>query len=165
MAVEDKYVDANIVAGKKTDALGSQSGVPLMILKATEEIAAADDNGSVYRFFKNFPDTAVIHKIEVANDAITDGTDYDFGVYTTDSGAVVDKDLLADGVDLSSANAIGSEASLLTAIDAADLKKPLFELAGKTSANRVGSYDLCLTGNTVGTAAGTVTIAVYFSHS
>lgn len=159
MAVENKYVDANVAAGKLTSALQSQ-GSKIFSLMQTFEVAVADDDGSVYRVFTGVDDTLVPMEITILHDAITSGTDWDFGLYLPKSGAVVTKDLLADGADLSSA---GTKDGLGN-VNRADRVKTLYELAGKTVGTRVGSYDLALTANTVGSAAGTVTVIGYFAQ-
>lgn len=156
MAVEDKYVDADIEAGKKAPAVHS-GGAEMVSIVKTFEIAAADDNGSVYRF-ATVNDSLIPYELQVHCDAITNGTDYDIGIYLPDSGAVVDKDLLTDGQSFASA----TEFNGLQTVDIANRDKSLYELAGKTEANRVGAYDLAITANTVGTAAGTVTVRGLF---
>lgn len=153
----DKYVNADIVAGKKGSPF-QVGGTLLMTLCETEEVAAADADGDVYRFFRAVPADAKIVDLLVFNDAITAGTDYDIGFYESNSGAVVDKDALLDGGDLSSAHAAGSGLSGISAVDVANLVKPIYELAGHTAATKKPSYDICVTANTVGSAAGTITL-------
>src|SRR3972149_12341690 len=66
----------------------------------TVEVAAADDDGSVYRMVR-VPSNARITSILTGCDAITLGTSYHLGVYQTaaNGGAVV----VSDSVALSSA--------------------------------------------------------------
>lgn len=157
MAVEDKYVDSNVAGGKKANAYEFH-GAPLNCAVASEELAAADDDGSVYRFFR-LPANAVIVKLDVINDAITSGTDFDIGFYEPGAGgAEKDKDVLTDGDDLSSA---GSQDGLQT-VDAANRGKMVFEHAGDSESAKFAEYDLALTGNTVGSAAGTITMICYW---
>lgn len=115
MAVEDKYVNDNLADDSREVAVFS-GGDNLKVAVNTEEIAAADSDGSVYRFFKGWSSQRRIHKILLFNDAITGGTDYDIGLYKSDLGAVIDKDCFADGLDLSVASqgAISSLAGSLT---------------------------------------------------
>ena len=124
----------------------------------TVEVAAADDDTSVYRLVR-VPSNARISKIEVANDAITDGTDYDIGVYQTaaNGGAVVDADLFASAVDISSALAFTDYTYEAAATDIANVEQPLWQRLGLSSDPSV-FYDLALTGNTVGSAAGTISM-------
>lgn len=160
MAVENKYVDADIVSGKKTSA--AFTGAQVIEMVATEEIAAADDDGSVYRFFKGVPANLIPVEITIACDAITGMTDCDLGLYLTNTGAVVDKDVLMDGQTLASAltRASGHQLGLQT-VNIADAGKTLAELDA-VSTDTPASYDIALTANTVGSAAGTVTIYAKF---
>lgn len=160
MAVEDKYVDSNVVAGKK--ALASATiGAKVVEMVKTFEIAAADDDGSVYRVFPDVPSSYVPVEITVACDAITSGTDYDLGLYKVSGGAVVDKDVLMDGQTLASAltRATGHQLGLGN-VNIADAEKTLGVLSAQTNIDP--SYDICLTANTVGSGAGTVTIIAKF---
>lgn len=168
LAVEDKYVNANTEAGKKATALESGGGNAVCLV-GTEEIAAADDDGSVYRFFKAVPAEYVPLRLEVYNDAITAGTDYDIGLYEVkddngNGGAVVDKDKFADGLDMSSGAAKGSPKDGLSAIGIDEVAETLWELAGHTISTRKPAYDIALTANTVGSAAGTISMVGWFAQ-
>lgn len=164
MAVENKYINTRVVAGNKAipATFNSDEG---RVSVATFEVAAADDDGSIYRVLRVSADMIPV-TITATNDAITLGTDYDFGIYDAldgpNKGTIKDADALADGVDMSSARAEGSGITLLSAPDLADAQKPLYLLAGDTAADHPGEYDLALTANTVGTAAGTITIKATF---
>lgn len=163
MAVEDKYVDADITAGKIAKAALS-TGAETITMVHTEEIAAADDDGSVYRFFADVPSNLIPVEITIATDGITGGTDYDLGLYLPNGGAVVDKDVLMDGQTMASAltRATGHQLGLQT-VDIANATKTLGELDA-VSSTVPPSYDIALTGNTVGTAAGTITIIAKFAQ-
>lgn len=156
MAVEDKIVQNDYELAR------AAKGSPVLRAVVSFEVAAADDDGSVYRIIEGLPSEAYNINVEVANDAITGGTDYDIGFYDVESGAVVDKDELADGLDLSSAHASGSELSGISAIDVANRAKTVWELLGLTIATRKTAYDLCVTANIVGSGAGTVTLIVTY---
>lgn len=136
------------------------SGAYLREAVGTVEVAAADDDGSVYRFAR-IRSSARMSEITVFNDAITAGTSYDVGLYRTakDGGAVVDADLFASALDLSSASAVAGTQALTeaTATNIDKIEKQLWQLLG-LSADPMIDYDLCLTGNTVGTAAGTISV-------
>lgn len=163
MAIEDKYVDSDLAAGKLAKGALSQ-GAETITMIATEEIAAADDNGSVYRLFKSVPSTYIPVEITIACDGITGGTDYDLGLYGVGAGEpAVDADVLMDGQTLASAltRATGHQLGLQT-VNVADATKTLGELSGQTDVDP--SYDIALTGNTVGTAAGTVTVIAVFAQ-
>lgn len=163
MAVEDKYVETNTAAGKLAKSVFTVGAEPVVLI-ATEEIAAADDNGSVYRLFKSVPSNYIPLEITVATDGITDGTDYDLGLYKVGvGGAVVDKDVLMDGQTLASAltRATGHQLGLAN-VNIADAGKTLGELSAQTTPD--ASYDIALTANTVGSAAGTVTVIGIFAQ-
>ena len=110
---------------------------------ATLEVAAADDNNSVYRFFR-LPSNAVVTSIKVSHDSITGGTDYDLGLYQTaeNGGAVLDVNTFADAVDLSTG---AKNVELLFEENAIEnVEKKLYELAGLTC-HRVMNEHLYLT--------------------
>lgn len=163
MAVEDKYINANIVAGKLAKAIHSNGG-QIFAMEESFEIAAADDDASVFRIFKNIPADLIPLKLEVMCDGITGGTDIDLGLYETDTGAVVDKDCLADGLTIAVAKTRVDALDGLSVIDIADANKMIYELGGHTTSTRKAGYDLCMTANTIGSAAGTVTIIGWFAQ-
>ena len=158
MAVQDKYTDASLEAGKKGPS-AKVAGAQLLCLFFNFEVAAADDDASVFRLGR-LPANAIPVKGEIFADALTSGTDWDLGLYKPGvGGAVVDKDLLADGLDIASGEAITAPLNLLTNLGGADpvgnYGKKLWELLGLSAPGR-NDYDLCLTANTIGSAAGTV---------
>lgn len=142
--------NAHLVRGTLFEAVG------------TVETAAADDDGSVYRFAR-VRSSDRIATIMLANDAITSGTDYDCGIYRTasDGGAVVVKDVFADGLDLSSASAFRDVAYHDQAADISEVQMRVWERLGLT-ADPMIEYDVCLTANTVGSAAGTLSMRVQY---
>jgi len=160
MAVEDKYANSLVEAGKKVKA-ALASGATEVTMINTVEIAAADDDGSVYRFFSSVPSNLIPTEITITCDAITGGTDYDLGLYKVASGAVVDKDVLMDGQTLGSAltRATGHQLGLAN-VNIADATKTLAALSAQTDPD--ACYDIALTANTVGSGAGTVTIIAKF---
>lgn len=164
MAVEDKYVDADLAAGK----LGNPaqiSGAEVQAVNFTFEVDAADDDGSIYRVCKSLNPTLIPIKFEINNDSITGGTDYDLGLYdtTTDraAGAVIDKEVFAATLDMSSAAANGSEKNGLSAVAIEDLPNKLYEHAGDDVNTKKQGYDIALTANTVG-AGGTISGRFWF---
>jgi len=163
MAIENKYVNTNVEAGKKAEAAFSE-GAKTVTLIETVEIAAADDDASVYRFFKSLNPDLIITRIELLNDAITGFTDAEIGFYEPTEagvvGAAIDIDALMGTQDINGGNARGSEQNGLTAVDIADVKKRIWELAGDTQATKRRGYDIALTANTVGSAAGTVSMLI-----
>lgn len=164
MAVEDKFVNDLIAAGKKAPAAFGM-GAQLLCIPFVFEVAAADSNASVYRIGR-VPANAIPVKGEVYADASIDGTDFDFGLYKPGvGGAVVDKDLLADGLDLASGEAITAPLNILTNLGGADpianVGKTLWELLGLTKPNRQ-DYDLAITANVAGGAAGTISGSFWY---
>ena len=161
MAVENKYVNAQVVAGKLAIPAASGAG-EVIVARAVVAVAAADDNGSVYRLFKAVPSELIPLRIDIQTTAITGGTDYDLGLYNTDLGTVVDADCLMDGQTMATA---AKNLDGLGIVAAADAMLPLWDLAaGVTLASKKGSYDIALTANTVGTADGTIVVTAYFTH-
>lgn len=162
MAVEDKYVDSNLAAGKLASALNEQ-GTKTFTAVATVAVAAADDDGSVYRVFKNVPASVVPVCICIHNTAMTSSTDWDVGLYETNTGAVVDKDILADGLDLSSARTIATWNNAgLTTLTLSNGTQDLATLSAQT--DPYAAYDIALTANTVGSAAGTIRVTATFAY-
>lgn len=165
MAVVDKAGSINNLSSVDTAnarvAENVTNGGKLRFIRETVEIAAADDDGSKYRVAR-VPANAVVKEIIIACDAITGGTDFDLGLYDTpeiNSGAVIDADILMDGQTLASASRVLDG---LQTVDIANLHKKLWEIAALTADPRK-LVDIVLTGNTVGTAAGTVTVTVVYS--
>jgi hypothetical protein len=164
MAVENKYVDSSFVAGKKAPAYTVGSGGDSFSLVATFEVAVADDDGSIYRIFPNVPANAILTELSIACDAITNGTDWDAGLYKTNSGAVITKDVFMNGQTLASAltRATGHQLGL-GALNVDAVKSTLATLSGQTNPDE--AYDIALTANTVGSAAGTVSVFASFVYA
>jgi hypothetical protein len=122
---------------------------------ATVEVAADDDDNSVYRFCRVHSSWS-LRALHLKNDAIAGGTAYHVGLYETaeNGGAAVDADLFGTSVDLSSARVAPLDV-LTEALDIATVEKRIWELLGLT-VDPAREYDLCLTGATVGTGAGTI---------
>lgn len=167
MAVVDKYTDSNISGNivnkllKTLNAGGADPG----ILFATFEVAAADDDDSVYRVFKSVDPNLIPLFIMVGNDAIADGTDYGLGLYEPDLGAVIDKDAFAADLDMSVAAASMNPVTAkdgMAAVDIDSYNKRIYEHAGHTVATRLEAYDIAFTADTVGTGAGTISVAIIY---
>ncbi len=162
MAVVDLYADADVEAGKKGSALTAY-GTGATVAVATVAVASGDDDGSVYRCFTGVPSSMVPVKITIHNTAITSGTDYDLGLYETNGGAVVDKDILADGISMASARTVATENNAgLTTIAIGDGAETLGELSAQTDVD--AGYDIAFTANTVGSAAGTIRVTAWFAY-
>lgn len=124
------------------------------------EIAAGDSNGSVFRMVR-LPSNARIVDWMVNNDTMTGATDYDLGLYVVDDGAVVDKDILADGLNLATGAAHTKSADSILGPE--KVNDRLWELAGETT-DPGGQYDVCLTANAVGSAAGDASLEVLWTN-
>lgn len=155
MAVQDYFANNKVnVGGKEEPGANAHEWIQMVALVT---IAAADDDGSTYKLFTNVPSSFRPIRGTLMCDAITAGTDFDIGLYDSRTGSVVDKDVLLDGQTLASAsktlNALGS-------VDIADIgaKKTLAELLNLTINQAQSQYDIVLTGNTVGSAAGDVVV-------
>lgn len=158
----DKYVNTNLAAGQKV-LPGVGGGGRILVLQGTYEKTASDNDTSVLRLGKA-PANAIplVTLSKIGNDALTGATDVDIGTYKPGAGgAVVDKDCLSDGLNIASGNALGSEARAMQAVGLDEFGDDLRTL----SAESVGDseeYDIALTGNTFGTATGTISWELYF---
>jgi len=157
MAVRDIYTDPNAEAGKIHDT-SKVSGCETLTVVGVFETLATDTAATVYRLFKDIPGNVIPKVFEIYNDAIAGATDLDIGVYKVDKGVVVDKDLFADGLDISAGNAIGSPANGLSAIGIDALNKSIKELveASLSTTLKDEVYDICITTNADITGAGTI---------
>jgi hypothetical protein len=161
MAVLDAYIDANLAAGKK-GSRSKISGAPTLTIAQTFEVAAGDSNLSVWRL-GILPANAIPVRCEIYCDASLGTSEFDLGLYKPGvGGAVVDRDLFMDGVDLTSgvavtAGANNGLANLGGADPVAAQGKKLWELLGLSVPGR-NDYDLALTGVVAGAAAGTISV-------
>lgn len=165
MAIEDKYndqIETLVESGSAYPSVYSNGGKTVTIVNSVE-VAAADEDGSVYRVAKNLSPNMVIVSATIDHDSITAGVDFDFGIYKAGrGGAAKVKDVYANGVSLATA---ANGVSLLSSIDLANKYKTVGVLAGDTTgAYNVDGYDLALTGNTVGTVAGTIRVALVLAQ-
>lgn len=164
MAVENRYVNTNVIADRKAlpAFVNSDEG---RFSVTTFEVAAADDDCSIYRLFR-VNSNMIPYRITITNDAITGGTDYELGIYNTldgpQAGSVKDLDALLGTTSMASARAEGSGISGLSAVAVENATQRLYELAGDTASDHPSEYDIALTANTVGTAAGTITVKAEF---
>ena len=163
MAVENKYIDANVAAGKRGSGPLVEGGA-LRAMPFTFEVAAADTDASVYRVMKNVDPTLIPVKFDIFNDAITGGTVYDLGLYESELGAVIDADVFAANLDMSSAAAHASPKDGLTTVDVANVQKRIYEHAGHTLLTKKIGYDIAFTADTVGSGAGTISGVLYFAQ-
>ncbi len=126
---------------------------------ATVETAAADDAGSLYRLFRVHSSWR-IDRLLIANDAITNMSTADIGVYDiADNGGAVVTSMtqhFGSAVDLSSAHALTDYTYEATATDISKIEQPLWQRMGLTSdPNKF--YDIAVAATTNDpSAAGTI---------
>lgn len=159
------YVNTTREAGGKAMA---GAGFPGQVLKlvGTYEKTAADNDGSVLRLGTVPANAIPLSQSFLGNDALTGATDVDVGVYKqsngTIDGAVVDKDCLSDGLNIAAGNALGSEIRAFQAVALDEFGQDLRTLAGGSVGDGNDFYDIALTGNTFGTATGTISWELSF---
>lgn len=132
---------------------------------ATVEVAAADDNTSTFRMFRVWSGWRVCELL-LWNDAIASGTAFDVGLYQTaeNGGAVVDADCWASDVSMASARATSGPLNLtFEALNIDKIEKKVWEVAAVAVTTLTADprrwYDICLTADTIGTAAGTISMS------
>jgi hypothetical protein len=132
------------------------------------EIAAADDDLSVYRLVSKIPSNASIISLKKYSDAITGGTDFDFGVRLSAGDAVAGvttvtggDNLFGDAVSLATADTTGTEI-VFENNNIDNIGKPLFELLSLTTDPRV-HYDIVAVSTTNGTVAGGLALDVLWT--
>lgn len=155
MAVENKYVDSATALGLTAEP--GANGHEVIRYVAVAAVAAADDDGSIYRLFKDIPNSFRPSRITVLTDGITGGTDYELGVYDRNLGAVVSKGLFMTNQTMATAS---RSIDGLANVSVANIgnKASIAELLSLTPTTAKPAYDIALTADTVGTAAGNVTV-------
>ncbi len=144
------------------------------IKSATVAVAAADDDASVYRFFR-VKSTDSIKSLQLYHDGITGATDYDLGLYTIAGGALVTdaEDLYADGLNLevacpavphvlATAGYLECRFGDATTSNVNDINNVVWEDLAASSDTQL-EYDMCITAVTVGSAAGDMTLVMYYT--
>lgn len=162
MAVVNTKTSPLTAADLAGDTVATVGRTPIVV-EGTVEVAAGDDNGSVFRLLR-VPSDAVLTNLELASDALGTSAAYDVGVYeiAANGGAAVDADEFASDVSLSSAIAFTRVLEEAAATDIAKIGQPLWQRLG-LSADTGKAYDICLTGDTAGDAAGTIALrATYY---
>jgi hypothetical protein len=154
MAVENKFANSLLGTGALTD---SSKGGNTKLLSQSAAIAAADDDGSKYGLFLVKSNDAPI-SCDVQCTAITGGTDYELGLYDYNMdgivGAVVSKGLLMTGQTMATASLALNG---MSNVAASARGQKFWQLLG-LSADPQKTYVVALTGDTVGTAAGTINV-------
>ena len=126
----------------------------------TLEVANGDSIASTLRFAR-IPSSAKIASIRIFCDAITSAA-ADIGLYRTlaDGGAVVDVDAYATAQSIASAITTGTEV-MFEARNIDKARNYVWQDAGLTTDPKV-QYDVVLTLTAAATAAGTVTLEVWY---
>lgn len=162
------------VANTKSTAITNADATPRLVTQnwlekspvfasvGTVEVAAADDDNSVYRFVR-LPSNAKILEIYRYGDAITGGTAYHFGTHETaaNGGAAKDADVFATSVDISGGSVVPVSV-LYEALNVDKIEKRLWEMNGDTT-DPQREYDITATGATVGSGAGTLCLLVLWT--
>lgn len=163
----NKYTNATQQAGGKTMAGAAFPG-QVLVLTGTYEKTAADNNTSVLRL-GTVPANAIPlpHLSKLNNDALAGATDIDVGLYAPlqaggTGGAVADADCLADGLDIAAGNALASPIPAFPAVAIDEFGLDLRALAGDAIGDGNEFYDVAITGNTFGTATGTIAWSLAF---
>ncbi len=160
----NKYVNATLEAGSKVMP-GQGAPGQILRLQGTYEKTASDSDGSVLRLGRVPANAIPIYNTSTLNnDALTGASDIDIGVYKPSAmggtdGAVVDKDLLSDGLNIASGNALASPIKAFQthpAIDQFGLTLKQLVNVVNTVDDKNEEYDIAITGNTFGTAAATI---------
>jgi hypothetical protein len=165
MAVLDKFANSDIEDGKHANP-NFAGGAKVLAIIGSYELAAADDDASVVRIGRVLANYIPIFA-QITCDAITAMTDLDVGLYKPGvGGAVVDADLFADGLNLNAGvTIVGNLANngFTTQPTIENIGETIWQLLGLSVPNRQ-DYDLALTWNTIGSAAGTVSWRFLFAH-
>lgn len=153
MAVVNTYMPEGL---KVTEYRGGA----VVAIACTFEVAAADDDGSVYRFAKLSKNLVPIPTmLKLTSDAIAGLTSASVGLYKTleNGGTVAASACFKALTDMNAGYARGSEVDCTLAIAIADVGKQIWELAGETyEEDADDEYDLALTAAAAPSAAGTL---------
>lgn len=134
----------------------------LYVSSATIAVAAADADNDIYHVLPVQSNWS-IKNIWVMNDAITGGTSYDLGLYTTASTpVVVDVDAYGSAIDMSSARTTAGFNAAYAARNITSVNNKVHKDGGVTT-DPGAWYWLSLTANTVGTADGDITVIVEYT--
>lgn len=146
MAVFNDYANSVIAAGgKEVAALKAQGSRNIVHHLISFDTVAAHDAGSIYRFIKAIPSTAVPLQIDIWTDGVTAMNDVDVCLYQVGAGkAEVGTEVLASTIDLSSAVARTAAKDGLGNVTNSNYGKTLWELAGETINDRYSHYDIGL---------------------
>jgi len=130
--------------------------------RATVPVAAADDNDSVYRFFRVFTSWHVLQLL-LWNDALASGSDFNIGGYDTAErgGAVILENAWGDAITMASARLVPLDCTF-EQINIDKIEKSVWEQLGLTTDPRK-FVDICITADVVGVAAGDLSMLLYYT--
>lgn len=164
MTSSNKYANSTLHAGGKVAAgLGFPGN--LLVLSGTYEKDGANDGDASVLRLGTVPANAVPVPTlsRLNNDALAGATDIDLGVYKQGEGAaVVSKDILCNGIDIAAGNATGSPIYAFQAVGIDKYGQDLRTLVSGSVGDGNDHYDVALTGNTFGTASGTISWVLVF---
>lgn len=158
MAVVNAFVTDNVESKAADTCIAARStGSVVRAIVFNFEVAAADDNASIYRLF-TVPGTAIPLRLTLFNDAIAGFTNPSIGIYKplARDGAVIDVDILMAATDLNAGLATPGTQKFAPAIE--NVGKNLLQLAGiaDADANKYGSVEVAITTAAGVSAAGTI---------
>jgi hypothetical protein len=123
------------------------------------EVAAADDNNSIYRMGRVHSSWRPMH-MWLFNDAIQSGADYNLGLWdiAEAGGAVISENCFGDAVSMTSARAASGGTDIMhEALNIDDATKAYWEIAGLTTDPNKW-MDVCFIGIAVGSGAGGIVL-------
>lgn len=152
MAVVNFYTDTNV----NTNIPGPAYKTPgqwMIVLAENIVIGSSDSSGSVYRCFKSIPSNFIPLKIELSSDTnLTGTTSTALGLYQTDLGPVISANVFMTAQTLATALTTPIDAMANVALN--NRLRKLYEHAGHTEVTKLSSYDIALTGTTMGGSVG-----------
>lgn len=150
---------ANAVAVPKVISPSHNTRGKLYVAGSVIAKAAGDTDTHVYRYARVMSGDRIV-SVLLRHVALIGASDVDIGLHDIEGGAVVQKDLFADGLTLVTARAspVDVLGSGTNAVSAANADKRIWELLG-LSADPKKAYDLTLTFNTGGTATGAIAVS------
>jgi hypothetical protein len=162
MATQYSTIATNF-RGKTTKNPVTEMEGNLKMISETISVAAADNDGEVYMIAPVRSNWSIKH-IWVYNDAITSGTDYDIGLYTTASTPVAyDVDCYADGISMASARTSSPIDAVASTRNITGVNNRVFEdAASPVTSDPATWYWLGITANTVGSAQGDITVIIEY---
>lgn len=138
------------------------AGAAIHAAVAAVEVAATDSNNSIYRFCRVWSGWR-LHRIDLFNDALTSGTDFNFGLWHVNDGAAADDNLFADAVTMATARTQPTDLLFYT-LGIEKAEKRVWELLGLTEDPMI-EYDLGCIAIAKGSGAGTLTLRVEWAQA